>query len=294
VNIIILVCLLTLIAAIIIRFGYSSVKFYEGKKEVGFLYYPPKPYLLIEEGEKGFVTKLISLPDLEHPYRVKHHAGFGTAEMGFDIQNGMITKFNSKNDSKVPETLTSISGLVTAKAALVTANATREKANSEISKTTDLIGDIMLLEDQFVVDAIKESMVLLYERVAGVLSGAPSQDLFANPLSRLNLQIEILLRFATIKYPDGELEILIAKLEDYKKKTEEVVSQLKSISGVLKTIGDDSKTFPKDFMFAIEANEGLTAAIKKLKNFYNHAETVTGLYEIEYVNGELSLRKVIF
>jgi len=108
--------------------GCASIDFYEvisdgTQKEVGFLYYPPKPYLLIETKDDNTVTSIISLPDLSRPHRVKQDNGWGSAELGFEVENGMIKSFNSKTDSKGPETLTSIAGLGTAQAALDTAKA---------------------------------------------------------------------------------------------------------------------------------------------------------------------------
>ena len=66
------------------------------EKNTGFLYYPPKPYLLVEEKDNSLATKIISLPDLSRPHRVKQDNGWGSAELSFVIENGMIKSFNSK------------------------------------------------------------------------------------------------------------------------------------------------------------------------------------------------------
>lgn len=112
----------------------ASVKFIDKNGvNTGFLYYPPKPYLLVETTkEKGTTARLISMPNLSDPRYVKYKGGWGSVTFAFDVTDGMITKFNGTVDSKGPETITAAttglgsiaSGLAairTAKAALIEA-----------------------------------------------------------------------------------------------------------------------------------------------------------------------------
>ena len=121
-KIILLICFIAALT------GCASIDFYEvaedgTEKETGFLYYPAKPFLLVEMKDENIATKIISLPNLSRPHRVKQNNGWGAAELGFEIENGMIKSFNSKTDSKAPETISSLAGLGSAKAEIETAKA---------------------------------------------------------------------------------------------------------------------------------------------------------------------------
>ena len=98
--------------------GCASVRFVDmtetdgcgNPKDLGFLYYPPKPYLLVEPTKDGGLTaSVLSLPDVAHPHRVQHKEGWGTLDFNFTTQNGMITTWGQKADSKGPETIEAIS-----------------------------------------------------------------------------------------------------------------------------------------------------------------------------------------
>jgi len=90
----------------------------------GIKTYSSKPYLLVErnysqtkKGEenatKGEIkTTLISLPDIENPIYLKEKSGLGSSELSFTLENGMIKTYGSKADSKIPETITSVAGLI--------------------------------------------------------------------------------------------------------------------------------------------------------------------------------------
>lgn len=86
----------------------------DGKTNVGFLYYPPTPYMLVQTDAKGVRSAtLISLPDVTKPHRVVHRGGWGTVDFNFKVSNGMITEFGEKFDSKGPETISAVSGGMT-------------------------------------------------------------------------------------------------------------------------------------------------------------------------------------
>lgn len=80
-----------------------------GTKNEGFLYYPPKPYLVITRGKDGTKLDVIPLPDLANPKRIKHKGGWGTIDFNFKTHNGMLGEFGQKADSKGPETITAVS-----------------------------------------------------------------------------------------------------------------------------------------------------------------------------------------
>jgi hypothetical protein len=292
--------LITMVAmayGLIFLTGCSSVKFYDssvsGSNESGFLYYPPKPYILIEQGEKSVSTKLISIPDLSRPHRVKHSEGFGTAEMGFEIENGMIKAFNSKSDSKGPETITALTGIGTAKAALITAEAAMATATRELQPSADKMG-LLPGENKYdvviVIDAIKE----LTDNVIGTLSSSPTTGVYVRELSILNKQVTELSKLSSIKYSSGKPDDLISQLEEYRKLSGKVINELSGVSSTLAIYADNPKIYPNDFKFALDAKKKLADVIKKLRGFSSRSSSVVGLYEIEFINGNLKLRKVTF
>lgn len=94
----------------------------ELKKETGLKYYTAKPYLLIgPTGNKDAPMKaeIISLPDLENPTYAKYHPGWGSHQFSLAVfSNGNLSSYGQTADSKGPETIAALSGLVTAAATM--------------------------------------------------------------------------------------------------------------------------------------------------------------------------------
>lgn len=93
--------------------GCAGVKFTSSpheSRDSGFLFYPPKPYLVVEPTEKGPQAKLLILPDVSRPSYVRYDRGWGTIDFRFEIENGMIKSFGQTLDSKGPETITAVAG----------------------------------------------------------------------------------------------------------------------------------------------------------------------------------------
>ena len=291
-----LLTIVTMAYSLIFLSGCSSVNFYDtsvsSSDKSGFLYYPPKPYILIEQGEKSITTRLISIPDLSRPHRVKHSEGFGTAEMGFEIDNGMIKTFNSKSDSKGPEAITALAGIGTAKAALITAEAAMATATKELQQSTDKMGhqseenkyDVVI-----VIDAIKK----ITDNVIDALSKA-SPGIFDREISILNAQITKLCKITSIKYHIDNPDKFISELEEYRKLSGKVSNELVGVNSALAIYADNPKIYPSAFKFALDAKKKLAEVIKKLRGFSSRSSSVIGLYEIEFINGNLKLRKVSF
>ena len=159
--------------------GCSEVNFYDtsvsSSDRSGVLHYPPKPYILIEQGEKAISTRLISIPDLSRPHRVKQSQGFGTSELGIDVDNRIITRFNSRNDSKASEGLAALTGLGSAKASIMTAEAAKATAANELKPSMSLAGltpgneryDVVIVNEA--ITAINGDVVAELHKVHGVL-----------------------------------------------------------------------------------------------------------------------------
>ncbi len=97
--------------------GCAGVKFYsdpELTKRTGLVHYEPKPYLLIEyDSEKGDTPKnlkLIFLPDFTKPTYTKVINGLGANDVSLTLNNGILSNFGAKTDSKIPELITPLLG----------------------------------------------------------------------------------------------------------------------------------------------------------------------------------------
>lgn len=120
------------IAAVVAAFTITSCATYNVHKaknssEAGIRFYQPRPYLMVKEGaDKGLVYDVIYLPDYSNEYIVKKKGFIGTANVTIKLENGWnVTDFGSTYDSKTPETLTALAGLLPA---LMSSNA----ANSNV------------------------------------------------------------------------------------------------------------------------------------------------------------------
>ena len=114
----------------------------DGSTSRGIKTYPTKPYLLVEKSaivkekgsesviEKQIKVTLVSLPDLENPVYIKEKSGLGNTELNITLENGIITTYGSKSDSKIPETITSVAGLLTSVAGFSTKLDTEEELPS--------------------------------------------------------------------------------------------------------------------------------------------------------------------
>jgi hypothetical protein len=107
--------------------GCAHTAFYrdqELKQETGFRFYTARPYLLVAHtgaADKPTEVSIVFLPDTTNPQYAVHKPGWGSSELTINLANGMATSVGAKADSKGPETLTAVSGLMSSAASLVTA-----------------------------------------------------------------------------------------------------------------------------------------------------------------------------
>ena len=88
----------------------------------GVHFYEPRPYLLVSDQQKRddkgnvqyqFSNQIIWLPDHSRRYVVKVKPGWGAVDGSVKLQDGwMLDTLGSKTDSKSPETIAAMSGLV--------------------------------------------------------------------------------------------------------------------------------------------------------------------------------------
>lgn len=128
--------------------GCASISFHpengNQRKDKGFLYYPPKPYLVVEPTEKGEKVRVVVLPDLKNASRVRQNPGWGTTQFSFSTTNGVITTFNAANDSKAAETLTGLlsgaGGILSGVGSIAAARTATDAAGADAALLTAFLG----------------------------------------------------------------------------------------------------------------------------------------------------------
>ncbi len=78
----------------------------------GIRFYRPWPYLLVYQTEHGIEAKTVYLPKMDEEYAIKVKSGFGTVNGKFTLTDGWnLTDFGDTRDSKIPETMTALTGV---------------------------------------------------------------------------------------------------------------------------------------------------------------------------------------
>lgn len=88
----------------------------------GVHFFEPAPYLLISktippkkdnaQPPPEFSSQIIYLPDPSQRYSVKIHSGWGAVDGSVKLINGwMLDSLGAKSDSKMPETITALTGV---------------------------------------------------------------------------------------------------------------------------------------------------------------------------------------
>jgi hypothetical protein len=96
----------------------------------------------------------------------------------------------------------------------------------------------------------------------------------------------------SIRYNDPDK--LISQLEGYRKQSATIINELTDVESILKIFAENPKLYPYDFKFALNANASLAEVISKLRGFSSRSSSIVGLYEIQFIEGKLTLRKVSF
>lgn len=107
--------------------GCSSVKVThvdDSDTSAGVHFYEPRPYLLVTKTEakdasgnltNGFMNQIIWLPDHSRRYKVEVKSGWGSVNGSVKLQNGwMLDTLGAQTDSKIPETIAAVGGLLAA------------------------------------------------------------------------------------------------------------------------------------------------------------------------------------
>ena len=109
---------LSILCFILILAGCSPVKFFSDQgltKKSGLKFYTVKPYLQVErEPGSGRIIKssVIYLPDLANPQYLEFRSGPGAAKTDIKLSDGMLTSFGFESARILPETIESLSTLI--------------------------------------------------------------------------------------------------------------------------------------------------------------------------------------
>ena len=100
--------------------GMQIERVVEGSCEDGLRFYRPEPYLLVTATEKDLNTTVVWLPNYAEEYVLREKGWFGSTEIEATLTDGWnLTKIGSKPESQVPETMTSLGGVIGAVATMI-------------------------------------------------------------------------------------------------------------------------------------------------------------------------------
>ena len=128
-------------AAVLVLLAFTGcarldIRHVSDEKKQGLRFYRPWPYLWIAIDAAGnCAARVVYLPDVNEEYRVIPRAGIGSVTFNPKIEDGWkLTGFESTVDSKFNETVSALSGLITAAAGVAGRGAARTAAADLVFK----------------------------------------------------------------------------------------------------------------------------------------------------------------
>ncbi|MHB8789652.1 MAG: hypothetical protein ACYDBT_07200 [Desulfobulbaceae bacterium] len=119
--------------------GCAGVTFYSEStldNKTGIPIYAPKPYLLVARTgakDKPLEVSIVYLNDPNKVIYAKPHSGLGSSNLTLALANGQMTSFGQQTDTKVPELIAALGGLITS-------SATASKTAAEAAQIRSSIG----------------------------------------------------------------------------------------------------------------------------------------------------------
>ncbi len=105
--------------------GCAGLEFYPSPRPDTLTYFEPAPYLFVSTTKDCVTTAtVVTVPGL--PRSVGLHSGYGSADLSVALSNGIITSVGQKTDTKVPETIAAVTGLVSAVPKIAAAEAPKK------------------------------------------------------------------------------------------------------------------------------------------------------------------------
>lgn len=102
--------------------GCAGVDFYADpdlNKKTGIPIYGAKPYVLVsrtQNKDKPVEVAILYITDRSQVIYANPRSGFGSADLKLTLDHGQLTQFGQITDTKIPELITAVSGLLTSRA----------------------------------------------------------------------------------------------------------------------------------------------------------------------------------
>jgi hypothetical protein len=136
--------------------GCAGVNFYSDAaltKKTGIPIYGSKPYLMVvrtQAEDKPVEVSIQYLPDPSKVIYAEPTSGFGSANLTLSLTQGQMTAFGQETDTKVPELLGAVTGLITGRA--TAAKTLAEAGQIKAGKVASTAQGAELLKPQILAD----------------------------------------------------------------------------------------------------------------------------------------------
>lgn len=267
------------ILGVLIFSSCSTVKFYDDAKltqESGIEFYTPKPYLLVERNSAKDVSlkaSIIYLPDFTKPKYAKLKAGFGSNDLKLSLSNGIITSYGITTDSKIPETITALTGGLsssgTAYKSFVEAINLLDGKNEAEAEPVEESGDVTSMQNAYEIlravvadlDDIKDSNLLTTNQKNEIKKALGILQIQLNEINKLLVKQIPSIVFEINKAIKILNEIKISSESDSAKDFKDKLSRnLKEINKTIQLIQPTKKaTIPTFELYEIIITDGRTA-----------------------------------
>ncbi|MEA5403242.1 hypothetical protein VB776_09975 [Arcicella sp. DC2W] len=266
----------SLLVILLLSSSCASVKFYsdkELKNESGIEFYSPKPYLIVEKSpakDVAIKSTIVYLPDFEKSKFAKIKSGFGSSDLKLSLEHGIITSYGVTTDTKIPETLTAISSLVSGVgSAYKTVKEVTEKEKEEDGDITSMQNAVKIIIP--IVDG--------FQKIKG-----EKNSLLSEPQNNKVVSLADTLENAQKKLNGGKPKDIPSIVISFK--------NADNLLDELKTTSDSPKA--KDYNSKIDSYK---KELEKALNILSPAPAKTDttaieIYEIVIANGKTELHKV--
>lgn len=149
-----------MLALLLVSGGCAGVKIYSDAAmqiRTGLKFYYARPYLLVERNaNKDGTTKtsIQYLPDLAEPHYAKTISGLGSNDLKITYENGSISTFGVLTDTKIPESVTALTGLLSELKQLPAPGVDRSRAQGTEEPSVELYA-IILSEGKLVLQKVE-------------------------------------------------------------------------------------------------------------------------------------------
>lgn len=242
---ILIVCLLVTVLSACAGVNIFNSESQKGAKPSGVRFYSPKPYLLVARTNKKdepISVDVVFLPDLANPQFASQKRGIGSYQLTLKLNNGIITEFGNSGDSKVPETISALTGGLKTIAEAVKIQRERELLEPQGLGTEKLQELSQQLRS---VSSDIDGYVSEYKRITSTVNGdklktvADNLVLEANQLDAPDVAAKVSQRIANLQKLSEALQGLIiqgetnaaakaanAKITEWRSAIDEVIKEL--------------------------------------------------------------------